>query len=70
MEWKIEHVPELSGYAVEWAETGNFYLSRRNQLFHSTILKPPFKQIALIDAPFWKTAASNFRLAQRVFGLW
>ncbi len=66
MNWTIEPVPELSGYAVEWAETGNFYLSRRNQIFHSENLKPPFKQIAAIDAPAWKTAASNFRLAQRV----
>jgi len=66
MNWTIEPVPDLRGYAVEWAEAGNFYLSRRNRLFHSTTLKPPFKQIAAIDAPVWKTAASNFRLAQRV----
>jgi len=66
MKWTVENVPELRGYAVEWAETGNFYLSRRNQLFHSETLKPPFKQIATIAAPAWKTAASNFRLAQRV----
>lgn len=66
MNWTIEPVPELRGYAVEWAEAGNFYLSRRNQLFHSTSLKPPFKKVAAIDAPFWKTAASNFRPAQRV----
>lgn len=66
MKWKIENVPELRGYAVEWAEADNFYLSRRNQIFHSNSLKPPFKLIAEIDAPFWKKAASNLRLAQRV----
>jgi hypothetical protein len=66
MKWTVENVPELRGYAVEWAEAGNFYLSRRNELFHSETLKPPFKRIAAIDAPFWKKAASNFRLAQRV----
>lgn len=66
MKWIVENVPELRGYAVEWAEPGNFYLSRRNQIFHSKNLKPPFKNIAAIDAPFWKKAASNFRLAQRV----
>jgi hypothetical protein len=66
MTWKVENVPELRGFTVEWAEPGNFYLSRRNRLFHSTSLKPPFKQIAVIDAPFWKQAASNFRLAQRL----
>jgi hypothetical protein len=66
MKWTVENVPELRGYAVEWAEAGNFYLSRRNQIFHSDSLKPPFKLVAEIDAPFWKQAASNFRLAQRV----
>ncbi len=66
MKWKVENLPELRGFTVEWAEPGNFYLSRRNRLFHSTTLKPPFKQIALIDSPFWKQAASYFRLAQRL----
>jgi hypothetical protein len=66
MEWIVESVPELKGFAVEWSEPHNFILSRRNQLFHSTSLKPPFKQIATIDAPFWKQAASHFRLAQRL----
>ena len=66
MKWKIEKIPELVGYTVEYAEAGNFYLSRRNEIFHSTNLKPPFKKIATINAPFWKQAASNFRLAQRL----
>lgn len=66
MKWKVENVPELRGYAVEWAEKDNFYFSRRNQIFHSTSFKLPFKLIATIDAPLWKKAASNLRLAQRV----
>jgi len=66
MKWIVESVPELRGYTVEWAEANNFYLSRRNILFHSENLKPPFKKIAAIDAPFWKQAASNLRLAQRL----
>ncbi len=66
MSWKVENVPELNGYALEFAELGNFYLSRRNDLFHSENLHPPFKKIAAIDAPFWKTAAANVRLAQRL----
>jgi hypothetical protein len=66
MKWIVEPVPELTGYTLEWAETGNFYLSRQNRLFHSTTLRPPFRQIAQIDAPFWKTATSRFRLAQRL----
>lgn len=66
MKWTIENVPELDGYVVEWAEPDNFYLSRRNELFHANSLKPPFKKIATADAPVWKTAASHLRLAQRL----
>lgn len=66
MKWIVENVPELNGYAVEWAEPNNFYLSRRNRVFHSTALKPPFDSVATINAPFWKNAAGKFRLAQRV----
>lgn len=66
MNWKVEHIPELKGYTVEWAEKNNFYLSKRNIIFHSENLKPPFKKIAAIDAPSWKNLAANFRLAQRL----
>ena len=66
MKWTVEKIPELRGYTIEWAEKDNFYLSRQNRLFHSASLKPPFKQIATIDAPFWKQAASRFRPAQRL----
>lgn len=66
MDWIVEQIPELTGYTVEWAESGNYYLSRRNQIFHSADLKPPFRSIGTVDAPFWKTLASNVRLAQRL----
>lgn len=66
MNWTVEEIPELKGYTVEWAEAENFYLSRRNILFRSSSLKPPFEQITVIDAPFWKQAASKFRLGQRL----
>ncbi len=66
MNWKVEHIPELKGYTVEWAEKSNFYLSLRNEIYQSENLKPPFKKIATVDAPLWKTAAANFRLAQRL----
>lgn len=66
MNWEIKEVPELKGFTVEWAETGNFYLSHRNILFHSKNLKPPFEKIATIDAPSWKQLVSKFRLAQRL----
>jgi hypothetical protein len=66
MNWAVENVPELKGYTIEWAEEGNYYFSRRNVLYHSENLKPPFKNIAVINAPFWKQAASVSRLAQRL----
>lgn len=66
MEWTVEKIPELKGYTIEWAEEGHYYLSRRNRLFYSTNLKPPFTEVALIDAPGWKQMASTFRLAQRL----
>jgi hypothetical protein len=66
MRWKIENVPELNGYTVEWAEAGNFFLSQRNILFHSEDLRPPYRQVAVVAAPSWKSLASRFRLAQRL----
>lgn len=66
MKWTVKEILELKGYTVEYAEAGNFYLSRRNILYRSGFLKPPFEQIAVIDAPLWKQAASRFRLAQRL----
>lgn len=64
--WQVERISGLTGYTVEWAEEGNFYLSKRNLLYHSQDLKPPFRKIALIGAPFWKQLASHSRLAQRL----
>jgi hypothetical protein len=61
----IEEVRELRGFAVEWAEPENFYLSRRNRIFHSRRLQPPFTPVAEIGAPTWKRTLSASRLAQR-----
>lgn len=66
MSWKVESVAELRGYTVEWAEEGNYYLSKRNVLYRSADLKAPFTKIAEIEAPLIKRAASTFRLAQRL----
>jgi hypothetical protein len=66
MKWTVENIPELSGYTIEYAAPQNFYLSRQNRLFHSTNLKPPFKEIAVIDAPSWKQIFSKFRPFQRL----
>lgn len=66
MEWKVEEIKALKGFTVEWAEPGNYILSRRNRLFQTTSLDIPPKHLADIEAPGWKAAASRFRLAQRL----
>ena len=66
MACKVEQIPALTGYTVEWAEPGNYYLSRQNRLYHSTTLQPPFREFARVDAPVWQSLASRFRPAQRL----
>jgi hypothetical protein len=66
MGWTLEEIPELRGYTVEWAEEGNYYLSRRNRVYRSADLSPPFEKTADIPAPGWRRLASNSRLAQRL----
>lgn len=67
MNWKIENIPELTGYTLEWAEPNNYFLSQRNIIFHSETLKTPFKQIAIINAPTWKQFLTKLRPIQRLF---
>jgi len=66
MNWKIEEISELRGFVVEWAEPGNYLLSRRNKLYRSRDLIPPFEELTVIDAPLWRSLASSFRLGQRL----
>ncbi|MEO8648581.1 MAG: hypothetical protein ABI539_05385 [Acidobacteriota bacterium] len=66
MSWSVEEIVGLKGYAIEWAEPGSYYLSRRNVIYHSTDLVPPFKKVAVVDAPVWKSVAARSRLAQRL----
>lgn len=66
MNFTVEEIPHLRGYTVEWAEAGNYFLSRRNVIYRSRDLKPPFEKVAVIGAPAWKQFASSFRLAQRL----
>ena len=66
MLWKVESIPELAGYTIEWAEPNNYYLSRKDVIFHSEDLKTPFRRISRIDNPFWQRAASMIRPGQRL----
>ncbi|CAN5268979.1 hypothetical protein BH20ACI2_BH20ACI2_05150 [soil metagenome] len=66
MAWNLKNIPHLTGYTVEWAGPDNYYLSRRNRIYHSVDLKPPFREIGRIEAPLWRRGASRIRLGQRL----
>jgi hypothetical protein len=66
MPWVVEEIPDLKGYTVEWAENGNYFLSRRNVVYHSADLKPPFTKITSIGTEFWRRLAAYPRLGQRL----
>lgn len=66
MKWRIEEIPELKGFVIEWAVPGNYLLSRRNQVYRTPDLKLPFELIAEVEAPFWREVASVSRLGQRL----
>lgn len=66
MLWVVEPVPQLNGFTVEWAESGNYFLSRHNRIFHSVDLLPPFTKVATVSVPLWKRTVAVSRLAQRL----
>lgn len=66
MNWKVEEIPELRGCVVEWAEPGNYLLSRRDQIFRSTRIGDALVHIGTIPAPLWRSFASRSRLLQRL----
>ena len=65
-QWCVERVAALDGYTIEYAAEGDYILSRRNLLFRSSHLAPPFEPIGTVDAPFWRRAASFLRPLQRL----
>lgn len=66
MNWAVEEIPELRGYVVEWSEPGNYLLSRRNVIYRSADLQPPFERLAEFPAPLWRKSAALSRLGQRL----
>lgn len=67
MAYTIREIPDLRGFTVEWAEPGRNYLSRRNTIYRSPELSASTADtVARIAAPSWRSAASVFRLAQRL----
>lgn len=64
--WRVEEIPHLRGFVVEWAENGNYILSRRHQIFRSSHISEKPKLIGEVAAPFWRELASASRLGQRL----
>ena len=66
MEWKVEELSHLKGYTIEWAEAGNYILSRRNILYTTPAVDESPMRLAVVNAPLWRAFASRLRLAQRL----
>lgn len=66
MNFAIEELEDLAGFTVEWAESDDYILSRRNEIFRSADLTPPFEKFGAIPAASWKRALSRSRLGQRL----
>lgn len=64
--WRVEEIPELKGFVIEWAEAGNYILSRRNQFFHTANITQKPKLIGEFEAPFWREIIAVSRLGQRL----
>ncbi len=66
MTLNIEEVPGLRRYTLESADQDNYYLSRRNVVYHSSDLVQPFLRVATVASPAWRRMASRIRLLQRL----
>jgi hypothetical protein len=66
--WLATAVPELSGFTVEWAEPGNYILSRGATLYRTREPKPPFSVARFPLAPHLRLA-SRIGLSRRALRL-
>ena len=64
--WSVGEESSLRGYTVEWAEPGDFVLSRGNRLYRADSLSASFEEIAAFPVPAWKAIAGRFRPTQRL----
>ena len=62
----VDDLPQVRGYTVEWVDAEGFILSRRNHLYQSADLKPPFKLLATYPAGY-QGLRSHSPLFQRLF---
>ncbi|MCS6874376.1 MAG: hypothetical protein N2Z23_03055 [Pyrinomonadaceae bacterium] len=64
--FKIEEVKNLRGYAVEWANSDELIVSRRNVIYKFSIPNGQIKKIVSVKAPLWKELFSRTRIFQRL----
>jgi hypothetical protein len=66
LEWEIRFRPDLTHYTIEWAEEGDFLLSRGNRIYRAEHLGAPLVTVGEFPAPSWRTNVARFRVAQRL----
>ncbi len=64
--WKIEDVPNLRGFTVEWMSEGRFLLSQKNRLYETSGINDKPKLIGEVPASSINSFIANFRLGQRL----
>jgi|GEM_PF-676165 len=64
--WKIEDVPNLRGFTVEWMGEGRFLLSKKNRLYETSDINDKPKLIGEVPALSINSFLANFRLGQRL----
>lgn len=66
MTWRVEDVPRLRGYAVEWYEDGLAILSRKNRLYRADSPTSGLQLIGDVTSSRLKQFAAILRLGQRL----
>lgn len=66
MTWKVEIVPQLDGFCIEWLAPGRVLLSRRNEIYEADAPLGKRRLIGAVSTSKPKQLISNFRLGQRL----
>lgn len=64
--WVLQRQPEIADRVVEWAEPGNFILSRREMLFRADSAEGPFRRLSRYPTPRWRRHLTRLRPVQRL----
>lgn len=66
MTWRVDDVPQLKGYAVEWVQPGLAILSRKNRLYQAETPTSERQFIGEVKSNRLKQVVANVRLGQRL----